>query len=140
MKKNSSALKNVALINTNERHRQAGFTLLEIMIALFIVAVALGGAIKTMGNATHNSIALSDRTFAEWVGMNQFARLRNSGEWPRQGSTKGDEEMAHRNWVWEQKVSKTEDKNVNRVEISVWDEADEGESISASIVGFLAKP
>ena len=140
MKKNASLLMNTGLKHVSARHSQSGFTLLEIMIALFIVAVALGGAIKTMGNAASNSIALSDRTFAEWVGMNQFARLRNSGEWPKQGSTKGDEEMAHRKWVWEQKVSKTEDKNVNRVEISVWDEADEEQSVSANIVGFLAKP
>jgi len=131
--------RNTSLLN-HSGSRQSGFTLLEIMIALFIVAVAMGGAIKTMGNAASNSIALSDRTFAEWVGMNQFARLRNSGEWPKPGSSKGNEEMAHRNWIWQQKVSKTEDKNVNRVEISVWDEADEDESVSANIVGFLAKP
>jgi len=119
---------------------QAGFTLLEIMIALFIVAVALGGAIKSMGNAANISTALSDKTFAQWVGMNQLVRLRLSGKWPRPGETKGDEEMAHRKWAWLQKISTTEEKKVNRVEISVWDSENESGEPSANIVGFLARP
>lgn len=123
-----------------QNKRQSGFTLLEIMIALFIVAVALGGAIKAMGNAANNSIALSDKTFAQWVGMNQLARLKISGKWPRPGETKGNEEMGHRKWTWAQKISTTEEKKVNRVEISVWDAADESVDPSVNIVGFLAKP
>lgn len=119
---------------------QAGFTLLEIMIALFIVAVALGGAIKSMGNAANVSTALSDKTFAQWVGMNQLVRLKLSGKWPRPGETKGDEEMAHRKWAWLQKISTTEEKKVNRVEISVWNAANESNEPSANIVGFLARP
>ena len=119
---------------------QSGFTLIEVMIALMIVAVALGGAVKAMGNAASNSSALADKTFAQWVGLNQFARLKLSGEWPRPGEQKGDEEMAHRKWLWVQKIIKTEDKNVNRVEISVSDAVHEDEGISAKIVGFLAKP
>lgn len=119
---------------------QSGFTLLEIMIALLIVAVALGGAIKSMGNAASNSISLSDKAFAQWVGMNQFTRLRLSGAWPKSGETKGDEEMAHRKWSWVQKISTTPEKKVNRVEISVWNSADEDIDPTANIVGFLAQP
>jgi general secretion pathway protein I len=120
--------------------KQSGFTLIEIMVALFIVAVALGGAIKSMGNSASNSIALSDKTFAQWVGMNQLTRLRMSGKWPRPGETKGDEEMARHNWAWIQKISRTEDKKVNRVEISVWNAASESEDPIANVVGFLAQP
>lgn len=119
---------------------QSGFTLLEIMIALLIVAVALGGAIKSMGNSASNSIALSDKAFAQWVGMNQFTRLRLSGEWPKPGESKGEEEMAHRKWAWVQKISKTEEKKVNRVEISVWDSANKDVDPTTNIVGFLAQP
>ncbi|KAG1707518.1 Type II secretion system protein I [Nymphon striatum] len=119
---------------------QSGFTLLEIMIALLIVAVAMGGAIKSMGNSAKNSISLSDKTFAQWVGMNQFTKLRLSGQWPKPGETKGDEEMAHRKWSWVQKISKTPEKKVNRVEISIWDSVDQDVDPTATIVGFLAQP
>jgi general secretion pathway protein I len=122
------------------RKSTAGFTLIEVMIALFIVAIALGGAVKAMGNAANNSAALADKTFAQWVGLNQFARLKLSGEWPKPGEQKGDEEMAHRKWLWVQKIMTTEDKNVNRVEILISDAAHEDNGISAKIVGFLAKP
>ncbi len=121
--------------------KMAGFTLIEVMIALFIVAIALGGAVKAMGNAANNSSALADKTFAQWVGLNQFARLKLSGEWPKIGDQKkGEEEMAHRKWLWVQKIIKTEDANVNRVEIFVSDAAHEDDGIEAKIVGFLAKP
>ncbi len=121
--------------------KRAGFTLIEVMIALFIIAVALGGAIKAMGNAANTSAALADKTFAQWVGLNQFAKLKLSGEWPRPGEQKGEDEMAHREWRWVRKITTTEDKNVNRVEIFVSDKAAQnGEGYAAKIVGFLAKP
>jgi len=119
---------------------QSGFTLIEVMIALFIVAIALGGAVKAMGNAANNSAALADKTFAQWVGLNQFARLKLSGQWPKPGEQKGDEEMAHRKWRWVQNIIPTEDKNVNRVEIFISDASHEDDGVSAKVVGFLAKP
>ena len=86
--------------------KNTGFTLLEVMVALFIVAVALGGAIKVIGNASQNAARLADRTFANWVALNQMAELRIKGEWPRVGETKGEQEMSGRTWSWLQKPSK----------------------------------
>jgi general secretion pathway protein I len=110
------------------------------MVALFIVAIALGGAIKVMGNAAQNSSRLTNKTFAQWVALNQIAELRINKEWPKLGEDKGDAEMADRKWKWVQKTIKTEDKRVKRVEVSVWLGSDSDSGSFATVVGFLSEP
>ena len=121
-------------------NKNKGFTLLEVMIALFIVAVALGGVIKVMGNAASNSSRLTSRTFAQWVALNQITKLRINKEWPKFGEAKGEEEMAHQKWKWVQKAVKTEDENIKRIEVSVWNINDVDSSPYVTVVGFLANP
>lgn len=117
-----------------------GFTLLEVMVALFIVAIALGGVIKVMGNAASNSSRLSSKTFAQWVGLNQLTKLRLSDKWPKLGEIKGNDEMADQEWRWVQKTVKTEDENVKRIELSVWRKTDADVDPYVTVVGFLANP
>ncbi len=121
-------------------NKSKGFTLLEVMVALFVVAVALGGVIKVMGNSAVNSSRLSNKTFAQWVALNQIAELRINKEWPKFGEEKGDQEMADRDWRWLQKIIKTEDDNLKRVEVSVWSANDGDIDPLATVVGFLANP
>ncbi len=122
------------------KNNNTGFTLLEVMVALFVVAIALGGVIKVMGTAAQNSSRLSDRTFAQWVALNQIATLKITKEWPKFDEVKGDAEMSSRKWKWVQKTIKTEDENVKRVEVSVKLADDKNENPVATVIGFLAKP
>lgn len=119
---------------------QSGFTLLEVMIALLVVAVALGGAVKVIGNAANNSTRMNNKTFANWVALNQIAKLRIGKEWPKLGEQKGDSEMVGRKWAWSQKSIKTDDDNIRRIEMSVWSEDDKKSSPFVVVVGFLPKP
>ena len=123
------------------KKQSSGFTLFEVMVALFIVAIALGGVIKVMTNAAQNSSRLTNKTFAQWVALNRMAELKIQQEWPRFGDNKGEKEMAGQKWRWVQKTIKTADENVKRIELSVW-ESKESEDTSPfiTIVGFLAKP
>ncbi len=122
------------------KNNNTGFTLLEVMVALFVVAIALGGAIKVMGNAAQNTSRLSNKTFAQWVGLNQIAKLKTTKAWPKFDEKKGETEMASRKWKWVQKTIKTEDKNIKRVEVSVTLANDSDPNPFATVVGFLAKP
>jgi general secretion pathway protein I len=115
-------------------------TLLEVMVALFIVAVALGGAIKVMSGAAQNSSRLTSKTFANWVALNKLTDLKIKGEWPKVGEDKGTEEMAGQEWRWVQATIKTEDDNIKRIEMSVWSAIDEDVDPFVTVVGFLAKP
>lgn len=119
-----------------------GFTLIEVMVALFIVAVALGGAVKVMGQNSHNVSRLSQKTFAQWIGLNQLEKVKLEGVWLKTGESKGEVKMAHQNWTWVQNVIKTEIDDVNRLEVSVYRMASAGlpSSPSAIAIGFFAKP
>lgn len=120
--------------------KQQGFTLLEVMVALLVVAVALGGSIKVISNAATNANRLNDRTFAHWVALNQIAELRITNAWPKVGAQKGDADMADRKWVWEQESISTDDENIRRIEVSVWPENDTKSPPFITAVGFLPKP
>ena len=120
-----------------KRHSK-GFTLLEVMIALFIVAMSLGGVLKVMGTAASNTSRLTNRTFAQWVALNQITQLQIDKTWPKYGESKGDDEMASQEWRWKQKIIKTSDDNIKRVELSVWGmDDDSSDSPYVTVVGFL---
>ena len=123
-----------------QKNKQAGFTLLEVMVALLVVAVSLGGAVKVIGNAANNTTRMNNKAFANWVALNQIAKLRIAKDFPKFGEQKGNDEMAGRKWVWSQKSIKTDDDNIRRIEMSVWLEDDIKSAPFVTVVGFLPKP
>lgn len=118
---------------------EQGFTVLEVMVALFIIAISLGGAIYTVGRAASNEKIMGDQTFARWVAMNHIAEEKLKRSFPKEGSSNGTETMAGIKWKWQQKTLNTEIQNVRRIEVSVWQEGYKKQGISATIVGFLTK-
>lgn len=58
------------------RAKQHGFTLLEAMIALMIVAMALPALITLVLTQLDGSAAIRDKTYAYWVAENQLTRVR----------------------------------------------------------------
>ena len=116
----------------------SGFTLIEVLIALLIVATALGTATKIMLGAANNGSALADQTAAQWVGLNQLSTLKLRRQWPVR-SESGDEEMMQRTWVWQQQAQATEDENLIRVTINVRLEGADEDDLKASVTGFVAK-
>jgi general secretion pathway protein I len=69
------------------RTRSAGFTLIEVLVALTIVAITLGAGIRAAGTLTSNTQRLSDMTSAQWCADNQLTGLRLSGLTPPIGDT-----------------------------------------------------
>jgi len=128
--------------------RQQGFTLLEVLVALVVVALSLGAIIQATGSYTANQAYLRDRTFAEWVARNQLAMALMSSTWPDTGRTKGEVEfpkavdgIGAREWRWEMQVSKTPEEELRRLDIEIYPlDADEDETPLASLSGFMGKP
>jgi len=122
------------------QHSEKGFSLIEVMVALVVVAVSLGAVIAAVGGAASNEIIVGEQTFARWVAMNQLAEVRLKRKWPKIGKTNGTESMAGVDWKWEQNVIKTPDDDVRRLEISARKEGAEKKGASANIVGFIVNP
>ena len=119
--------------------RSQGFTLLEVLVATTIIAVALGAIIKSTGAGTANLAYLRDKTFAHWVAMNQMAQLQARGKYPAVGKTSGKEEMANRDWYWSLAVKETADKDVRRVEISVRQQRRKDAPVITLVTGFFSR-
>lgn len=115
-----------------------GFTLLEVLVALALLAIALAAALRAAGRGTADLAYLRDRTFATWVAGNELTRRALLPEWPEPGVTRGVAAMAGREWPWELQVSATGDEAVRRLEIHVETEAESGPL--ASLTGFVLKP
>lgn len=117
------------------RRRVAGFTLLEVLVALAIVAIALGALVAASGSQARNSVYLRDKALAHWVAMNRVAELQIQNTVVAVGRDSGQANMAQRKWTWRTDISATEDPNVHRVEIEVSD-ASEGD-VLARLTGFV---
>ncbi len=96
-----------------------GFTLLEVIVALAVVAIAMGALLTSGGNVAHGSAQLEEKLFAHWVASNQMVGLRLQAQWPAIGSQSGKVELSGRQWEWQQKVTATAEKRVRKVSVSV---------------------
>lgn len=116
-----------------------GFTLIEVLIALAVLAIAMLAVIGSAGSATRTAAELRDETFAHWVAMNEMTALRIAPTWPALGKQDGDAEMGGHKWHWRADVSTTSDPDLLRVDIDVSDAAQVDQSVS-SLTGFLGRP
>jgi len=101
------------------RRASSGFTLIEVLVALAIVAIGMAAVMGALSSSASTLSYLRDRTFAQWVALNQIANLRLSGQQPPVGDSNGDTDFAGRSWHWAQKVVSTEVPGVARIDVSV---------------------
>jgi len=100
----------------------AGFTLLEVMMALSIVSIALVAIIGLMGNYVRNLQGLQERTFAHWVAMNRVIELQLGDAWSESSKGKeGVDETSLFPMQWIQSVSETPYEKMRKVEIEVYE-------------------
>jgi general secretion pathway protein I len=67
---------------------QRGFTLIEVMVALAIVAIALGAGVKAAGSLGSNAERLQTMTAAQWCAENQLTELRLQRQFPGVGDAR----------------------------------------------------
>jgi general secretion pathway protein I len=118
--------------------RQNGFTLIEIMVALAIIAITLGAIIENTTASNRNAQYLRNKTIAGWVAMNQIELVRARREWTNLSNKKGQVEMAGQDWEWKMQIIKTDDPQIRRLDVDVY-QIDGGEQPLASMTGFLGR-
>jgi general secretion pathway protein I len=103
----------------NRAHAPRGFTLIEVLVALVIVAVGMAAVLSALSSAANTLSFLRDETFAQWVALNKIATIRISGQQPATGTSDGDTDFAGRSWHWRQEVVTTEVPGVVRIDVKV---------------------
>jgi len=96
-----------------------GFTLVEVLVALVIVAVGMAALLASMGSSADTASYLRDKTFAQWIGLNQLASVRLAGQLPSTGKTDGELDYAGRHWSWQQEVTQLDFPGMLRVDVRV---------------------
>lgn len=102
--------------------RGAGFTLVEVMVALAVVAIALPALVMSLYYQVDGTEHLRDKALAQMVASNKLAELRLLSQ-ARQsllkGSDNGQATLAGRQWSWRIESSETPVEAFFRVEITV---------------------
>ena len=98
-----------------------GFTLIEVLVALVIVAFGMGALLAALSAAAANVGALRDKTLAQWIALNQVTDARLNLQAPPTGTTQGDlNNFGNGNWHWQQDVTAlTEIPGLMQITVSV---------------------
>jgi general secretion pathway protein I len=125
--------------------RARGFTLVEVMVALAIVAITLPALLMALYQQVDDAAYLRDKTQAEMVALNKLAEMRlvvASTRNLQAGKDNGDIEFVDRDWYWWAETTATESGKVFRVDIRVALSEERREQplykLTASMFGDLA--
>ena len=116
-----------------------GFTLIEVLVALAIIAIGLAAVVAVAARSGFIDANLQQRTFAAWVATNRMTRLRLDSQWPDLGTQDGKVTLADQQWHWKATVVKTQDPDLRRVTIDVAT-ADKPDDTVTELIGFIGKP
>jgi len=99
--------------------RQWGFTLLEVLIALTILAISSLAVIRQIGQSTINLAQLEQKTLAALVADRRIAQYRIAENWPPLGSDSELTEMAGRQWRVDTEVVTTSEPLLRKLTVAV---------------------
>jgi general secretion pathway protein I len=108
------------------RSTDGGFSLIEALVALSVLAVSASVILSATENHTKSVTALTDRTQARWVAQNRLTRLQTGEK-----TLPARVAMGGQDWRVTQKQSETSDPDLWRVDISV------GRAVDPSDIAFL---
>lgn len=123
-----------------------GFTLIEVLIALFVIALGVGALLATLTSSADAAAHLREKSLAEWIALNRISEVRLGTARPSAGTTTGTVEYAGRSWRWQQTVTDPGIAGILRLDVRVAPQAaaqapttegPEGFPALATAYGFL---
>ncbi|MBK7659886.1 MAG: type II secretion system minor pseudopilin GspI [Betaproteobacteria bacterium] len=117
----------------------AGFTLIEILVAVAILAVALAAVQRAGSLATDSARETRARLAATWAASNRVAEVRARAQFPAPASTRLDVEQAGLRLVIDETVADTPNPAIRRLDLAVSDAREPGR-VLANITAFVGRP
>ena len=121
---------------TQRRAKRTGFTLIEVLVALAIVAIALMSALRAAGQGTNTVGELRSRLLAGWVAENLLAEHRARRDWLPLGIQRGSGREGGLDFAWREEVIATPNPSFRRVDVRVFATAEESHAL-AHLAGFI---
>ena len=112
-----------------------GFTLIEVLVALAIVAITLGAGVRAAGSLTNNTIRLSEVTAAQWCADNRLTALKLAKQYPDIGDGDFTCEQLGRTYAGKLNVRATPNPNFRRVDARLLDESGQTILLLSTILG-----
>jgi general secretion pathway protein I len=97
----------------------AGFTLVEVLVALAIVALGAGAMFSVLTSSASSTSYLREKSFAEWIGFDQISTTRLLLTPITEGSSEGDVTFANQQWHWLQQIDAMEIPSMYRITVQV---------------------
>ena len=99
--------------------RRAGFTLLEVLVALVIIATSLGASVRAVSSLTQNSNSLRTMLMVTWSAENRLAETRLIKAWPEIGRRQFACPQAGLALICEEEVTTTPNRQFRRMVVTV---------------------
>ena len=116
----------------------SGFTLIEVMVALSIVALSLTAVTASISQMINSAESMRNRTYASWIAQNRIAELRLAVAAPEEGTTDGEVQYANTDWSWRAVVSETGVDDLFRIDVYV--SLAGSEDNIRTVTGFVGLP
>ena len=113
--------------------------MLEILVALAIVAIGLAAAVRATYQVTTGTENARVRLVATWVAQDRLAEHTARVDWPAPGTFSGSTNQGQFAFAWREQVSPMSDPSLRRIEIAVA-EAARPEYVVARLNGYLFAP
>ena len=118
---------------------QSGFTLIEILVAMTIIAVGVSALVASAAASTSRADYLREREFGRWAASNALAELQSVPAWPDVGTTNEEVEMGQFTWYVRTITQRVADEDLRRVDVQVRLDED-ADNYIYTVAGFVLNP
>ncbi len=107
------------MIDARFKPQSSGFTLLEVLVALAVVAIALAALVSAATGQIKIAERTRDKTVAGWVAANILTDLKLRERFPEPGERTGEVTMANQRFSWRALVQTTAVSDLRRIDLRV---------------------